>query len=164
MSVYTLIYITLDVEITPEMRKLLEFLKSYENCFDLKNAETLFEHENEDHAIDLIFGAKPSYEPLYTLSETELDVLKNYLLKNLTLSRIREFTSRASASILFVLKKNDNLRLCVDYKGLNALIIKNKCSFPLIDETLNRLVNAAYFIKLDFKNAYHRIKIRKSDE
>ena len=66
--------------------------------------------------------------------------------------------------MFFVFKKDDSFRLCVDYKELNALIIKNKCLFSLIDETLNRLVNAAYFIKLDFKNAYHRIRIRKSDE
>ena len=47
---------------------------------------------------------------------------------------------------------------------MNALIIKNECSFLLIDETLNRLVSAAYFIKFDLKNVYHRIKIRKSDK
>ena len=111
-----------------------------------------------------IIGAESSYESLFTLFKTELDVLKDYLLKNLTLNHIREFTSRANASMLFVFKKNDNFQLYVDYKELNVLIIKNKCSFSLIDETLNRLVSAAYFIKLDFKNAYHRIKIRKSDE
>ena len=164
MLVYALICITFDVEITLEVRRLFESLKSYENYFDFKNAEILSEHENEDHIIDLMLDAKPLYKPLYILSETELDVLKNYLLKNLILNRIREFTSRANASMLFVFKKNDNLRLCVDYKELNALIIKNKCSFSLIDETLNRLVNAAYFIKLDLKNAYHRIRIRKSDK
>ena len=162
--VYVLICITFDVEITLEVRRLPELLKNYENCFDFKNAKILFEHEDENHVIDLILGAKSLYEPLYTLSETEFDVLRNYLLKNLTLNCIREFTSRASASMLFVLKKNDNLRLCVDYKKLNALIIKNKCSLSLIDETLNRLVSVAYFIKLDFKNAYHRIRIRKDDE
>ena len=164
MFVYALIYITFDVEITFEVRRLFESLKSYENCFDFKNAKILFEHENENHVINLMFGAESLYESLYILFKTELDVLKNYLLKNLTLSRIREFTSRAGASMLFVFKKNDSFRFCVDYKKLNALIIKNKCSLSLIDETLNRLVSAAYFIKLDFKNAYHRIKICKNDE
>ena len=162
--VYVLICITFDVEITFEVRRLFELLKSYENCFDFKNAKILFEHEDEDHVIDLMPDAKSSYEPLYILSETELDVLRDYLLKNLTLNRIQEFMSRASASMLFIFKKNDSLRFCVDYKELNALIIKNRCSFLLIDETLNRLMSAAYFIKLDFKNAYHRIKIRKSDK
>ena len=164
MFVYVLICITFDVEITLEMRRLLELLKNYENCFDFKNAETFFEHENKNYVINLMFGAELSYEPLYILFETEFDVLRNYLLKNLILNYIQEFTSRANASMLFVFKKNDSLRLCVDYKELNTLIIKNRCSLSLIDETLNRLVSAAYFIKFDFKNAYHRIKIRKSDE
>ena len=164
MFVHVLIYITFDVEITSEMRKLLELLKSYENCFDFKNAKTFFEHENKNHVIDLIFGAKLSYKLLYILSEIELDVLKNYLLKNLILHCIRKFINYANASMFFVFKKDDNLRLCVDYKKLNVLIIKNKCLFSLIDETLNRLVSAAYFIKFDLKNAYYWIKIRKSDE
>ena len=155
MFVYVLIYITLDVEITLEMRRLLELLKSYENCFDFKNTKTFFKHENEDHVIDLMFGAKSSYEPLYTFSETELDILKNYLLKNLILNRIRKFISRANISMFFVFKKNDNLRLCVDYKELNALIIKNKYSFSLIDKMLNRFVSVASFIKLNLKDAYH---------
>ena len=164
MLVYALMCITFDVEITLEIRRLLELLKSYENCFDFKNAKTLFKHEDEDHVIDLIFDAESSYEPLYTFFKIELDVLRNYLLKNLILNCIQKFMNCVNASMLFVLKKNDSFRFCVDYKELNALIIKNKCLLSLINEMLNRLVNAAYFIKLDFKNAYHRIKIHKNDE
>ena len=100
---------TFDVEITFEMRKLFEFLQSYKNCFDFKNAKTLSEHENKNHVINFVLDAKSSYESLYTLFETELDVLKNYLLKNLILNRIREFTSCASALMLFVFKKTNNL-------------------------------------------------------
>ena len=164
MFVYILICITFDVEITLEMRKLFEFLKIYENCFDFKNAKIFFKHENENHVIDLMLDAKPSYKSLYILFKIEFNVLKNYLLKNLILNRIRKFTSRANALMFFIFKKNDSFRFCVDSKELNALIIKNKCSLSLIDETLNRFMNAAYFIKLDFKNAYHRIRIRKNDE
>ena len=147
--------ITFDVEITFEMRKLFEFLKNYENCFDFKNAKTFFEHENKNHVINLILDAKPSYESLYIFFETEFDILKNYLLKNLILNCIREFINCANALMFFVFKKNDSFRFCIDYKKLNALIIKNKCSFSLIDETLNRFMSAVYFIKLDFKNVYH---------
>ena len=103
-----------NVEITSKMRKLFEFLKNYENCFDFKNAKTFFEHENENHAIDLIFDTKSLYESFYILFKIEFNVLKNYLLKNLILNRIREFISFASASICFVFRKDDNLRLRVD--------------------------------------------------
>ena len=123
-----------NVEITFKIRKLFEFLKNYENCFDFKNTKTFFEHENENHVIDLIFDTKLLYESFYILSEIEFNVLKNYLLKNLILNRIREFTNRASASMLFVLKKNDNFRFYIDYKELNVFIIKNKYLFSLIDE------------------------------
>ena len=146
---------TFNVENTSKMRKLFELLKNYENCFNFKVTKTLFEHEDEDHVINLIFDAKSLYESFYILSKIELDILKNYLLKNLILNCIQESTSRASASMFFVFKKNDNFRLRADYKKLNALIIKNKCSLSLIDEILNRLVNAAYFIKFDFKNIYY---------
>ena len=97
--------ITFNVKITLEMRKLFESLKNYENCFDFKNAKIFFEHKNKNHVINLIFCAKPLYEPLYILFKIEFDVLRNYLLKNLILNRIREFTNRASASMLFVFKK-----------------------------------------------------------
>ena len=88
MLVYVLICITFDVEITLEVRRLFEFLKSYENYFDFKNAKIFFEHENENHVIDLMLGAKSLYKSFYIFSEIKFNVLKNYLLKNLTLSRI----------------------------------------------------------------------------
>ena len=155
---------SLNVEITSKMRKLFTFLKNYKNCFDFKNAETFFEHENENHVIDFLSNAKLSYESLYTFFKTEFEILRNYLLKNLILNYIQKFMNRASASMFFVFKKNDNFRFYVNYKELNVFIIKNKCSFFLIDETLNCLMSAVYFIKFDFKNAYHRIKIHKNDE
>ena len=105
MLVYVLMCIMFDVEITFEMCRLFELFKSYKNCFDFKNTKTLFEHENEDYVIDLISDAKPSYESFYTFSETEFNVLKDYLLKNLILNCIRKFTNRASASMFFVFKK-----------------------------------------------------------
>ena len=154
----------MNVETTSKMRKLFTLLKNYKNCFDFKNAETFFKHENENHVIDLLSSAKLSYESFYIFFETKFKILKNYLLENLILNCIREFTNRANTSMFFVFKKNNNFRLCVNYKRLNVLIIKNKCSLFLIDETLNHLMNVVYFIKLDLKNAYHRIKIRKNDE
>ena len=146
---------TFNVESTSKMCKLFEFLKNYKNCFDFKNTKILFGHEKKDHVIDLILDTKSLYESFYIFFETELDVLKNYLLKNLILNCIQEFTNCVNTSMLFVFKKNDNFRFYIDYKERNILIIKNKCLFSLIDETLNRFMSVAYFIKLDFKNAYH---------
>ena len=135
---------------------LFEF-KLYKNCFNSKNAEMLFTHEDENYVIDLKFDKKLSYDLLYALLKKELQVLQNYLLKNFTLNCIREFFSFAETSILFIFKKNNNLRLYINYRDLNVIIIKNKCFFSLIEKTFNRLINVAYFTKLNLKNAYHRI-------
>ena len=136
---------------------LLSELKSYENCFDSKNAEMLLTHKNENHVINLKFDKELSYDSLYAFSKKKFQILWNYLLKNLALNRIREFFSFVETSILFVFKKNDSLRLCVNYQNLNVIIIKNKCFFLLIKKTFDRLINVVYFIKFDLKNAYHRI-------
>ena len=105
MFIYALMCSTFNIEITSKMSKLFEFLKNYKDCFDFKNAQTLFEHENKNYIINLILGAKPSYEPLSIFFEIKFDILKNYLLKNLILNCIQEFMNCTSASILFVLKK-----------------------------------------------------------
>ena len=79
--VYILICNALDVEITSKICRLFKFLKSYKNCFNFKNTKNLSEHENEDHVIDFVSGAKSWYKSFYIFSETELNVLRNYLLK-----------------------------------------------------------------------------------
>ena len=70
------------------MRKLFSFLKNYENCFDFKNAKTLFEHENENYIINLLLSAKSSYKSFYNFFKTKFEILRNYLLKNLILNCI----------------------------------------------------------------------------
>ena len=72
--------------------------------------------------------------------------------------------SPAGAPILFVPKKDRGLCLCVDYKRLNKVTVKNRHPLPLISETLDRLIGAKVFTKLDLKDSYHRIRIRKGDE
>ena len=77
---------------------------------------------------------------------------------------IRESSSPAGAPILFVPKKGGELRLCIDYQGLNRLTIKNRYPLPLIGELMDRLSKAKCYTKLDLQNAYHRIRIREGDE
>ena len=66
--------------------------------------------------------------------------------------------------ILFVLKKNNDLRLYIDYRELNKVTIKNRYSLSLISKTLNRLNKVKKFTKLNLKNIYYCIRIRKSDK
>ena len=90
-------------------------LKLYKNCFDSKNAKILFMHENEDHVINLKFKKKLSYDLFYTLSKNKLHILQRYLLKNLALNCIREFFNFVETLMMFIFKKNNSLRLYIDY-------------------------------------------------
>ena len=65
---------------------------------------------------------------------------------------------------MFIFKKNESLRLCVNYKDLNKRTKKNRYFLFLITQILNQLFDFTYFIKLNLKNVYHRIRIRKDDE
>ena len=65
---------------------------------------------------------------------------------------------------MFVPKKGGGLRLYVDYRGLNKITLKNRTPLLLIGETLDRLGGAKIFTKLDLKDAYHRLRIRRGDE
>lgn len=140
-------------------------LREFEDVFSTEGAGRLPEHHHMEHAIDLTEGAQPPYGPLYNLSQAELETLRNYLADAIEKGWIRRSTSPAGALVLFVPKKGGaGLRLCVDYRGLNRITVKNRHPLPLISETLARLGTAAVFTKLDLKDAYHRIRIKKGDE
>ena len=140
----------------------LELLE-YKDVFNLEKAAELSVFKEGDHTINT--GTKdPLYGPLYNLSGSELAVLRAYLDDALAKGWIRHLTSLVGAPILFVLKKDGSLRLCVDYRGLNRITIKNRCPLPLISKTLDRLVGAKYYTKLDLKDAYYRIRIQEGDE
>ena len=94
----------------------------------------------------------------------ELETLKTYIKANLASGFIRPSKSPADAPILFVRQKDGSLRLCIDYRGLNNLTIKNCYLLPLIGESLNCLGRAKRFTQLDLTNAYHSMRIRKGDK
>ena len=139
-------------------------LKKFSDAFSTEEAGKLPQHHWGDHAIDLEEGQEVPYGPLYNLSVKELEVLREYLDDALAKGWIRPSISPAGAPVLFVPKKDGKLRLCVDYRGLNKVTIKNRLALPLISETLDRLAGSKIFTKLDLKDAYHRIRIRRGDE
>ena len=66
--------------------------------------------------------------------------------------------------MLFILKLDSTIRLYIDYRGLNKVIIKNRYLLPLVSEMLNRLSRAKIFTKLDLRNAYYRLRIKEGDK
>jgi hypothetical protein len=138
--------------------------KEFLDVFSETEANKLPDHRPYDHRIDIPDGSTPPFGPIYNLSPTELDALKEYLDKNLARGFIRHSQSPCAAPILFVKKADGSLRLCVDYRGLNKLTKKNRYPLPLINELLDRLAGAKFFTKFDMREAYHLLRIALGDE
>ncbi len=137
----------------------------FADVFSPKLAAELPEHTGiNDHAIELVDDRQPPYGPIYSLGQVELETLKTYIENNLANGFIRPSKSPAGAPILFDKKPDGSLRLCVDYRGLNNLTIKNRYPLPLVGESWDRLGRARRFTQLDLTNAYHRMRIREGDE
>ncbi len=154
------------VENIDDSAKKMSFeFRDFDDVFSLKNEKTLASRKkNVDHAIELKNDKQSSYESLYNLFNFELKTLRLYLDDALTRDIIKHSISSIEASVLFVLKKNEKLRLCVDYRSLNKIIRKNRHSLSLIIQMLNQLKDCRFFIKIDLTDAYNRIRIKKSDE
>jgi hypothetical protein len=97
------------------------------------------------------------------MSREELTELKIQLKDLLDKGFIRPSSSLWSCPALFVSKKDTDLRLCVDYRPLNAVTIKNKYPLPRIDILFDQLEGAQVFSKIDLRSRYHQIKIRDGD-
>ena len=89
--------------------------------------------------------------------------LKIQLQELLDLGFIRPSYSPWGAPVLFVKKKDGSLRMCIDYKELNKLTIKNKYPLPKIDNLFDHLKGKTMFSKIDLRTGYHQLKIRDSD-
>ena len=138
--------------------KSFKISKNYLNLkklFDNKKAKVLFEQSQRNHIIDLMKNIKSSYMLLYNSFQKKLTELWRYLNNVLNKDSIKLSVSLVDVSILFVFKKGERLRLYVNYKNLNAIIIKNCHFLSLITKTLNRLCKVKRFIKLNLKNVYH---------
>jgi hypothetical protein len=115
-----------------------------------------------EFAIELQPGMTPISKRPYQMPPTELAKLKKQLQEFLDKGFIRPNTSPWGCPALFV-KKDKSLRLCIDYRPLNAVTIKNKYPLPRIDVLFDQLVGAKVFSKIELHFGYHQIQIRASD-
>ena len=112
----------------------------YSNVFSVENAAGLPENtEINEHVIELEEGKQLLFGPIYSLGAVKLETLKTYIKINLANGFIRPSKSPAGGPILFNRKPDGSLRLCVDYRGLNNITIKNQYPLPLIGKSLDRL-------------------------
>ena len=93
------------------------------------------------------------------MSPAEDQELKKQLSDYLDQAFIEESKSPFGAGVLFAKKKDGNLRLCIDYRGLNKITVVDRFALPRIDEMLDRMQGATYFTKLDLSQGFHQIRV-----
>ncbi|TLX69919.1 hypothetical protein E9993_22690, partial [Labilibacter sediminis] len=113
--------------------------------------------------IDLVPGAAPIARTPYRLAPAEMKEMMGQLQELLDKGFIRPSTSPWGAPVLFVKKKDGSMRMCIDYRELNKVTIKNKYPLPRIDDLFDQLQGASYFSKIDLRSGYHQLKVYNDD-
>ncbi|KAL0540096.1 hypothetical protein IC582_024325 [Cucumis melo] len=116
-----------------------------------------------DFAIELEPGTASISRAPYRMAPAELKELKVQLQELLDKGFIRPSVSPWGAPLLFVKKKDGSMRLCIDYRELNKVTVKNRYPLPRIDDLFDQLQGATVFSKIDLRSGYHQLRIRDSD-
>jgi hypothetical protein len=155
IKAYLFYMLELKIEDIHVIRKFLDVFPNYLPGMPPKRAI--------EFKIELQSGTTPIAKALYKMSLVEMKELKIQLQGLLDKGYIHPSTSPWGCSALFVEKKDKELRLCVDYRLLNTVTIKNMYPLPLIDILFDQLAGAQAFSKIDLRSGYHQIKIRAED-
>ena len=143
-------------------RRFEELISSYKDVFS-EVPPGLPPKRAVDHVIDTEPGAKPPFTRTGKLSYLELEELRAQLDTLIKAGYIRSSISPYGAGILFSRKKNGKLRMCIDYRGINRITVKNRYPLPRIDECLDQLGGSNIFSKLDLTSGYHQIRVKPED-
>lgn len=153
--------------IRPDMPdSVKEVLRRYQNVFleDLPKGAMPVRQGIHEFRIDLLPDTQPIYRPIYKLSPKELEEVRRQIEYLLDRDLIRRSKSPWGAPILFAGKKDGSLRMCLDYRWLNARTVKNRYPLPLPEELLDRLSGKQYFTRIDLRSGYWQMPIRKQDQ
>ncbi|GKC30694.1 putative reverse transcriptase domain-containing protein, partial [Tanacetum coccineum] len=113
--------------------------------------------------IDLIPGVAPVARAPYRLTPSEMKELSKQLQELSEKGFIRPSSSPWGAPVLFVKKKDGSFRMCIDYRELNKLTIKNRYPLPRIDDLFDQLQGSSVYSKIDLRSGYHQLRIREED-
>ena len=116
-----------------------------------------------EFGIEVLPGSTPIFIPPYRLASMELKELKIQLQDLVDKGFIRPSVSPWGVPVLFVKNKDETLRLCIDYRQLNRVTIKNKYPLSRIDDLFDQLQGARVFSKIDLRLGYHQLRIRETD-
>ena len=145
---------------SPEAAALLA---EFRDVFPDEPPNRLPPRRDVDHRIELTQTTPPTPRPVYRMSPAELDELKKQMDELVASGFIRPSKSPFGAPVLFVKKKDGSMRMCVDYRDLNRITIKNRYPLPRVEELFDRLRGAKYFSKIDLRSGYHQVRIHPDD-
>jgi len=149
---------------TPDLSNVPSEYHKFADVFSKTKAEVLPPHHPYDLKINLEEGAQPPVGPIYSLSASEQETLKEFIEENLNIGFIQPTSSLHSVLVLFVKKKDGSLHLCVDFHGLNCISKKDRYPLLLISNLLDSPCKAQVYSKIDLRHAYHLVCIADSDE
>ncbi|KAI3790948.1 hypothetical protein L2E82_04403 [Cichorium intybus] len=152
------------VEREPEVKQVQDIpvVRDYPEVFP-EELPGLPPHRQVEFRIDLIPVGAPVAKTPYRLASSEMQELSGQLQELLDKGFIRPSSSPWGAPVLFVKKKDGSFRMCIDYRELNKLTIKNRYPLPQIDDLFDQLQGASYFSKIDLRSGYHQLRVHEED-
>ena len=149
---------------TPDLSNVPSKYHEFTDIFSKTKTEVLTPYHSYDLKINLEEGAQPPVGPIYSLSASEQEALKEFIEENLNTGFIRPTSSPHGAPVLFIKKKDGSLRLCVNFHSLNYISKKDCYPLPLISDLLDSPHKAWVYSKIDLCHAYHLVCITDGNE
>ncbi|GKD28387.1 putative nucleotidyltransferase, ribonuclease H [Tanacetum coccineum] len=149
------------VEVPKAIERVLE---EFKDVMPKELPKKLPPRREVDHTIELETGSKPPAKAPYRMPPPELEELRNQLKEIMDAGYIRPSNTPYGAPVPFQRKKYGSFQMCIDYRALNKVTIKNKYPIPLIADLFDQLGKARYFSKLDLRSGYYQARIAEGDE
>jgi hypothetical protein len=146
----------------PDSLKIIKVVSEFPDVFP-KDLLGMPPEQKVEFVIELLPGIAPISKRAYRVSGPELVELKKHIDELSEKGYIRPSTSPWAAPVIFVEKKDGTRRMCIDYRALNEVTIKNKYPLPIIEDLFDELRGASMFSKIDLRSGYHQLRIRPSD-
>ncbi|MCO5613515.1 hypothetical protein L7F22_067792 [Adiantum nelumboides] len=144
--------------------ELSKFLNQFQDVFiDEILGELPPKPGDDDHAIELILGSSPPNKPPYRVSQAQQEEIMRQVNELVEKGMVRTSSSPFFSPHLLVHKKDGTYRMCVDYRALNRITIKNRFPVPRIEDLFDKFQESTYFSRIDLKSGYHQIRIVNED-